>query len=1038
MTTSSTLILSMAHDQVESTMATLTTDLSRNQPHGLAWALGCLAQHRDGQVWSLLVAQVGPDIQRLALCLIGDFALAEDAVQETLLLVRDHAGRFAVRSGNGDDDARRWILGVAANASRQIMRRHGRQLQRDRDAGRMAAQVALPIVDPSQRAENVDQSMLLRRELAELPDVYGQVLTLHYFGGQDYSMLATDLQVSIHTVRSRVHRGLKALRERLDRCGVTLSIAGLTGLLSHLGAASTVGGAATVSASTLGLISSTAVPTTSFSAASGGMTMATVLASAFAALLALVVLSGARLNSFRAESTPPPIAVAGEAAEVVNHARVTPFILVVKTDQVEVGEVPTVYYESTTKYWKRRPMAEKKVVLTSGPDQFRLPLHPFAHYDFTVDWGDGTTEVVRSDTPAGQAIVDVAWLAQVKKGLAQPVTVDLEKIPEDRLAQPVTVDLEKIPEEGFPFIGESEIERRFRYLLKKAGLDLCAKPIVDPQVLAKNGDKMPTPTLQVTAMTLGGVFEQLTKVTGLTYILHDRALLITERKDFPRLVCPQHTYAKAGTYQVKITENVVGGFPQIYFNSGYDCVKVVDLVQWGGNTWTSLDAAFRDCANMTISASDAATAVTGAVKEFSQAWSGCRGLTTFPLLNTAAGTNFQDAWKGCAGLTSFPLLNTSAGKRFAGTWSSCHALTSFPLLNTAAGTDFGGAWAVCFGLKSFPLLNTASVTDFRGAWSGCHGLTSFPLLNTSAGTDFSAAWHHCHGLTSFPLLNTSAGTDFGSAWQLCSGLTSFPLLDTSAGTNFRSAWYYCSGLKSFPLLNTAGGTNFDYTWSGCRSLTIFPLLNTSAGTSFIGAWSICPGLTSFPLLDTSAGTDFSGAWSGCSSLTSFPLLNTAAGINFGGYSSGTWGGCRGLTSFPLLNTSAGTDFEFAWRDCSGLTSFPLLNTSAGTNFSHTWDGCRGLKNFPLLNFEKMKQAESCFSGVTLASASYDELLNNIAALNKASTVKFDGGFSKVSGQTGIQAREKLIKELGWTIVDGGYSKPKPAEPQPKPEAANDF
>ena len=48
MTTSSTLIAPMAYGQTESTMAALTADLSRNQPHGLAWALGCLAQHRDG------------------------------------------------------------------------------------------------------------------------------------------------------------------------------------------------------------------------------------------------------------------------------------------------------------------------------------------------------------------------------------------------------------------------------------------------------------------------------------------------------------------------------------------------------------------------------------------------------------------------------------------------------------------------------------------------------------------------------------------------------------------------------------------------------------------------------------------------------------------------------------------------------------------------------------------------------------------------------------------------------------------------------
>ena len=1029
MTTTSTLTVTMAHDQSKSTMATLTTDLSRNQPHGLAWALGCLAQHRDGEAWSTLVAQVGPDIQRLAVCLIGDFALAEDAVQETLLLVRDHAGRFAVRSGNGDDDARRWILGVAANASRQIVRRHGRQLQRDRDAGRMAAQVALPIVDPSQRAENVDQSMLLRRELAELPDVYGQVLTLHYFGGQDYSMLATDLRVSIHTVRSRVHRGLKALRERLDRCGVTLSIAALTGLLSNLGAATTVGGAATVSASTLGLISSTAVPTTSFSAVSSGLTMATVMTSAFAALLALVVLSGVWLSSFRAESTPPPIAAAGGAAEVGNKAQVAPFILVVKTDQMVVVKVPGADEKKT---WIRETQidSQEKFLLTSGPDQFRLPLHPFVYYDFTVDWGDGTTGIVRSDAAAGQAMVDETWLAQVKNGLDKSVTFEtFETINHDDPYDPfkcygrfwVAVD-SSINGTMLWASGsekkESKIERYLRYLLRMAGIDTCANIHVDPKVREKAGLQRVEALVskqQFGAMKLSEVFDQLTKVTGLTYTLHDRALFITERKDLPLSVCPQHTYAKAGTYTVKITENVIGGFPQIYFNGGYDCVKVMDLAQWGGNTWVSLDAAFMGCANMTIGASDAATAVTGAVKKISYAWSGCSGLTNFPLLNTAAGMDFSAAWSGCTGLTSFPLLNTSAGTNFMKAWGDCCSLTNFPLLNTSAGTDFSAAW------------------------HGCSDLTSFPLLNTSAGTNFSVAWGGCSGLTSFPLLDTSAGTNFNFAWSGCSGLTSFPLLDTSAGTAFGRAWSGCSGLTNFPLLNTSAGTDFDRAWSDCSRLTSFPLLNTSAGTIFDGAWSNCSGLTSFPLLNTSAGTKFSWAWYCCSGLTSFPLLNTSAGTNF----SEAWAWCSRLTSFPLLNTSTGTDFGDAWCGCSGLTSFPLLNTSVGTNFSSAWFRCGRLTNFPLLNFGKMEQAERCFFEVTLTSASYGELLANIAALNKVSDVDFDGGFSKAQGLIGIQAREKLVKKLGWTIYDGDHLKlapqdAAPAKPQPQPEAANVF
>ena len=688
--------------------------------------------------------------------------------------------------------------------------------------------------------------------------------------------------------------------------------------------------------------------------------------------LALMVWSGVCLSSFSAE--PPQIPGVG------GKARITPFILVIKTDQMVDKNAPDAKEEAEKKAEQKaeqdakRGLPVAKAFFTSDPNQFRLSLHPFARYNFTIDWGDGTTEVIRSGAGAGKAAIDKAWLAQVKKGLEQPVTVDFENIPN-----------------GFAGIGKTANQHYLSYLLEKAGIDLCANVIEAPDLLIGfTSDKVKSPShvpLKVEAMKLGDVFKLLTKLTGLTYVLHDRALLFAGRKDIPSFVCPQHTYAKAGTYTVKIIENVIGGFPQIYFNEGYDGVKVMDLAQWGSNTWASLDGAFMGCVNMTISASDAATAVTGAVNEFSHAWCDCRGLTSFPILNTSAGRKFYCTWSGCSGLTSFPLLNTSAG------------------------------------------------TYFVGAWWGCSGLTSFPLLDTSAGKDFGAAWSGCSGLTSFPLLDTSAGKDFSHAWEGCSRLTSFPLLNTAAVTQFRQAWSGCASLTSFPLLNTASGSGFGATWMGCSGLTSFPLLNTSAGTYFGAAWFGCSGLTSFPLLKTAATTGFPQAWYKCSGLTSFPLLNTYAGTDF----SGAWRDCSGLTSFPELSTFSGTDFHSAWSGCSGLTSFPMLHTSGGKNFDHAWSGCRGLTSFPLLNFGKMEKAERCFFGVTLTSASYGELLANIAALNKTPKVTFDGGNSKASDQNGIQAREKLIKELGWTIVDGDTAgRVSPALPQPSPQEVNDF
>ena len=336
---------------------------------------------------------------------------------------------------------------------------------------------------------------------------------------------------------------------------------------------------------------------------------------------------------------------------------------------------------------------------------------------------------------------------------------------------------------------------------------------------------------------------------------------------------PTHTYALAGTYTIQLTENVIGGFPRIYFNSAGDRLKLTQISQWGGGTWSSMGNAFWGCSNLTISATDAGTALTGNVADFSSAWSNCSGLRSFPLLNTAAGTNFSYAWSNCSGLTSFPLLNTTAGTNFSYAWSYCSGLTSFPLLNTATGTNFSGAWSNCSGLTSFPLLNTVSGTNFSGAWSNCSGLTSFPLLNTVAGTDFSSAWAFCSGLTNFPLLNISAGWNFAGTWVGCRGLTSFPLLDTAAATELQGTWSSCSGLTSFPLINTSAVVVFDSTWSSCTGLTSFPLINTAAGRHFDFAWRGCSGLTSFPLINTAAGSYFRNTWDGCSSLSNFPRLN---------------------------------------------------------------------------------------------------------------------------------------------------------------------
>ena len=116
---------------------------------------------------------------------------------------------------------------------------------------------------------------------------------------------------------------------------------------------------------------------------------------------------------------------------------------------------------------------------------------------------------------------------------------------------------------------------------------------------------------------------------------------------FPNIT---HTFiGGAGTYDISITENVVGGFPTIFFNNAGDRLKLLQLKQWGTNKWITLNSSFYGCSNLTITATDEATADTGSVTDFYGTWADCTGLTSFPLINTSSGTNFTITWVGCSG-----------------------------------------------------------------------------------------------------------------------------------------------------------------------------------------------------------------------------------------------------------------------------------------------------------------------------------------------------------------------------------------------------
>lgn len=498
-------------------MTVLSSTGIQDAATGLAWAVGRLAADRDARAWAALLELAGPDILRLALRLTGDSALAEDAVQEALLLVRDHAARFCARSDDADGDARRWILGVTANASLQLLRRHQRQGSRDRRAGAELALAAEPAADPAERVERGDESRLLRRELAALPAPYGQALTLHYLAGQDYSALALHLQVPVNTARTRVNRGLKALRERLQRCGLALTVAMLGGALGDLGAATA---AAALPASAPDLLTSATTPTTTFAVAATaipGVLMTTMLATALAAGVAAAIIpwSSAQEPSPPAAPAVQPVPVRPLAPAVVplRAPVVEPTAAMLETRVTfEFADTPS------TEAWRFLAavtgvpirvddnVAGSVVTLKVRDMRMRDVLNWLSVLG-DVAWIDGGDHVRIGTKAAIAAAAPVKGVATPVAGVAGVAVLAPGRF--SALDQMISADFQ-----------DTSLVDVASFLQRVTNVTI----VIDPKVIAAGPRSI---TLRLNEMQVGMALQFITKLNGLTWVQKNDAVFIT-------------------------------------------------------------------------------------------------------------------------------------------------------------------------------------------------------------------------------------------------------------------------------------------------------------------------------------------------------------------------------------------------------------------------------------------------------------------------------------------------------------------------------
>src|SRR6266566_2304418 len=164
------------------------TEVTRELAHLSDEALVLLAARSQQGALAELYDRYGRPSYGLALRVLRDEALAEDAVQEAFLAIWRTASRFVPERGK----ASTWILTVVHRRAVDLVRREERR-----------------------RADTLERERV-QNALRQLPDQQREAIELAYYGGFTQSELAERLGQPLGTIKSRMFAGLARLRELLD------------------------------------------------------------------------------------------------------------------------------------------------------------------------------------------------------------------------------------------------------------------------------------------------------------------------------------------------------------------------------------------------------------------------------------------------------------------------------------------------------------------------------------------------------------------------------------------------------------------------------------------------------------------------------------------------------------------------------------------------------------------------------------------------------------------------------------------------------
>lgn len=175
----------------------------------MAVYLQAVAAHQDIEAYERVFQFYAPRVKAYMMKLAADNQLAEELMQETMIAVWNKAARFDPAKGAVST----WIFTIARNLRIDAVRRAKRP-QFDPDDPAFVPD-AVPLADEEMVGRQASDA--LHKAIATLPEEQSQLLKLSFFEDYSQSAIATELNIPLGTVKSRMRLAFTRLRNVLQK-----------------------------------------------------------------------------------------------------------------------------------------------------------------------------------------------------------------------------------------------------------------------------------------------------------------------------------------------------------------------------------------------------------------------------------------------------------------------------------------------------------------------------------------------------------------------------------------------------------------------------------------------------------------------------------------------------------------------------------------------------------------------------------------------------------------------------------------------------